>query len=69
MGDHVHMCVRIPPKIAVSKAVGDLKGKSAIAIARRFGKKVRNFRGGEFLGQRGMALKQRQSVYKFIALR
>jgi putative transposase len=48
MGDHVHMCVSILPKLAVSRAVGYLKGKSAIAIARRFGKKVRNFKGENF---------------------
>ena len=48
MGDHVHMCVSIPPKYAVSKIVGYIKGKSAIMIARQFGKKVRNFRGENF---------------------
>jgi putative transposase len=48
MGDHVHMCISIPPKYAVSKIVGYIKGKSAIAIARQFGKKVRNFRGENF---------------------
>ena len=36
MRDHVHMCLSIPPKIAVSSVVGYLKGKSAIAIARKF---------------------------------
>ena len=48
MGDHVHMCISIPPKYAVSNAVGFIKGKSAIAIARTFGKRVRNFRGENF---------------------
>src|SRR5262249_2679269 len=37
MGDHVHMCLSIPPKYAVANVVGYLKGKSAIQIARRFG--------------------------------
>lgn len=32
MPDHVHMCISIPPKYAVSNVVGYLKGKSAIAI-------------------------------------
>lgn len=32
--DHVHMCIGIPPKHAVSEVVGYIKGKSAIAIAR-----------------------------------
>ena len=35
MGDHVHMCLSIPPKYAVSNVVGYLKGKSAIQVARR----------------------------------
>ena len=30
--DHVHLCVSIPPKMAVSKFVGYLKGKSALMI-------------------------------------
>lgn len=32
--DHVHMCLRVPPKYAVSNIVGYLKGKSTIMIAR-----------------------------------
>ena len=30
--DHVHMYVSIPPKLSVSKAVGWIKGKSALMI-------------------------------------
>ena len=30
--DHVHLCVRIPPKISVSDFMGYLKGKSALMI-------------------------------------
>lgn len=30
--DHVHLCVSIPPKLAVSEFVGYLKGKSALMI-------------------------------------
>ena len=30
--DHVHLCVRIPPKMAVSEFMGYLKGKSALMI-------------------------------------
>ena len=30
--DHVHICVSIPPKLAVSQFVGYLKGKSALMI-------------------------------------
>ena len=47
-GDHVHMCISIPPKYAVSEVVGYLKGKSAISIARQFGGRQRNFSGERF---------------------
>lgn len=47
MPDHVHMCISIPPKYAVSNVVGYIKGKSAILIARQFGKR-RNFTGQAF---------------------
>ena len=48
MQDHVHMCIAIPPKYAVAQVIGFLKGKSAIAIARQFGGKERNFTGEHF---------------------
>ena len=48
MADHVHICISIPPKYAVSNVVGYLKGKSAITIARRFKGKQRNFTGEHF---------------------
>jgi len=34
MPDHVHMCISIPPKYAVSNVIGFIKGKSAISITR-----------------------------------
>jgi len=46
--DHVHMIITIPPKYAVSEIIGYLKGKSAIAIARQFGGRKRNFNGESF---------------------
>ena len=46
--DHVHMLISIPPKYAVSEIIGYLKGKSAIAIARQFGGRKRNFNGEQF---------------------
>ena len=46
--DHVHMCISIPPKYAVSNVVGYLKGKSAISIARYFMGKKKNFTGESF---------------------
>lgn len=48
MGDHVHMCLSIPPKYAVSNVVGYIKGKSAIQIARKFEDRQRNFTGEHF---------------------
>ena len=48
MPDHVHMCLSIPPKIAVANVVGYMKGKSAITIARRFMGRARNFTGEVF---------------------
>lgn len=48
MRDHVHMCIEIPPKYAVSSVIGFLKGKSALAIARKFSGKQRNFNGENF---------------------
>ena len=52
--DHVHMLIKIPPKIAVAQAIGYLKGKSAIAVARQFSGRQRNF-NGERLWARGYA--------------
>ena len=46
--DHVHMCISIPPKYAVSNVVGFIKGKSAISIARNIMGKKRNFTGENF---------------------
>jgi putative transposase len=48
MGDHVKMCLSIPPKYAVSNVVGYIKGKSAIQIARRHGGRQRNLTGEGF---------------------
>ncbi|WP_422408921.1 MULTISPECIES: IS200/IS605 family transposase [unclassified Endozoicomonas] len=48
MRDHVHICISIPPKYSVSNVVGYLKGKCAIAIARHFKGKQRNFSGEHF---------------------
>ena len=53
--DHVHMLIQIPPKHAVSEVVGYLKGKSAIAVAREFSGRKRNF-NGERLWARGYAV-------------
>ena len=46
--DHVHMVISIPPKYSVAEIVGYIKGKSAIAVARQFGGRKRNFNGERF---------------------
>ena len=46
--EHVHMLLSISPKYSVSEIVGYLEGKSAIEIARRFGK-VRKITGESFV--------------------
>ena len=43
--DHVHMLISIPPKYSVAEVIGYMKGKSAIAVARQFAGKKRNFNG------------------------
>ena len=48
LSGHVHMCIEISPKHAVASVIGFLKGKSAIAIARQFAGKQRNFEGENF---------------------
>ena len=45
MPGHVHVCMSIPPKHAVSQVVGYMKGKSAIGIAKAFIGRCRNFSG------------------------
>lgn len=46
--DHVHICLEIRPKHSVASIIGFLKGKSAIAIARQFLGKQRNYAGAHF---------------------
>jgi putative transposase len=69
MADHVHMLVEVPPKYAVSSVIGFLKGKSAIAIAREFGGRQRNFTGEHFWA-RGYAISivgyDEQKIRKYI---
>jgi len=47
MRDHVHMLLSIPPKYSVAHAVGFIKGKSALQMAQRFGRR-RKYRGYHF---------------------
>jgi REP element-mobilizing transposase RayT len=48
MGDHVHMCLNIPPQYAVVNVIRCIKGKSATQIARTFGGRRRNFTAETF---------------------
>ena len=48
MPDRVHVMISIPPKYAVSKVIGYIKGKSAIHLARAYGERKRNFTGQHF---------------------
>jgi putative transposase len=69
MPDHIHMLIEIPPKHATSAIVGFLKGKSAIAIARQFSGKQRNFTGENFWA-RGYAIStvgfEEEAIRKYI---
>lgn len=67
--DHVHMLIKIPPKYSVSEVIGYIKGKSAIAVARQFGDKKKNF-NGERLWARGYAVStvgfEEAQIYSYI---
>ncbi len=52
MRDYVHICISIPMKYSAFHIVGYMKGKCAIAIARPFKGKQRNF-SGEYFRIRG----------------
>ena len=67
--DHVHMLIRIPPKYSVAEVIGYIKGKSAIAVARQFGARQRNFNGEQFWA-RGYAVStvgfEEEQIRKYI---
>ena len=67
--DHVHMLISIPPKYAVAQIVGYIKGKSAIAVARQFSGRKRNFNGEKFWA-RGYAVStvgfEEEQIRKYI---
>ena len=67
--DQVHMLIRIPPKYPVAEGIGYIKGKSAIAIARQFGSRQRNFNGEQFWA-RGYAVStvgfEEEQIRKYI---
>ncbi len=47
--DHVHMLVHYPPKIAVSRLVGSLKGVSARRLRQEFPAHIRTYLWGKHL--------------------
>ena len=46
--DHVHMCLSIPPKHAVSEVMGTLKGKTAIRMFNKFPELRKRYWGSHF---------------------
>lgn len=46
--DHIHMLLEIPPKMAVSKFMGYLKGKSSTMLYEQFGELKYKYRNREF---------------------
>jgi putative transposase len=46
--DHIHALIEIPPKYSVAQVVGYIKGKSAIATARNYMGRKRDFTGQNF---------------------
>jgi putative transposase len=46
--DHAHTQIGIPPEYSVAQVIGYIKGKSAVAIARRFVGRQKNFAGQNF---------------------
>ena len=48
MPDHIHILVKIPPKISVSSFMGYLKGKSSLMIYQRWGSAKYQYRCREF---------------------
>ena len=69
VNDHVHMLIKIPPKYSVAEVIGYIKGKSAIAVARQFAGRKRNFNGEKFWA-RGYAVStvgyEEEQVRKYI---
>jgi len=50
--DHVHVCVKIPPKLSVSEFMGYLKGKSALMLFDK-NPEYKEKRGGRHFWARG----------------
>jgi putative transposase len=46
--DHVHMLIKIPPKVSISSFMGYLKGKSSLMIYEKWGNLKYKYRNREF---------------------
>jgi len=46
--DHIHMCIAIPSKMAVSEVVGTLKGKSALRMFKKYPEIRKQYWGSHF---------------------
>ena len=46
--DHIHLCVAIPPKYAISEVLATIKGKTAIRMFNRFPELKRKYWGSHF---------------------
>lgn len=57
------MCLSIPPKYAVANVVGYIKDKTAIQIARQFGRRQRDFTTENFWA-RGYLCPRREHVVR-----
>ena len=46
--DHIHLVLEIPPKHSVSSIIGELKGKAAVSVFRKFPKMYKKYWGRSF---------------------
>ena len=46
--DHIHLCMAIPPKLAISEVIGTLKGKTAIRMFNKFPELKKKYWGSHF---------------------
>jgi len=46
--DHIHLCLAIPPKYAISDVIGTLKGKTAIRLFLKFPELRKRYWGSHF---------------------
>jgi len=62
--DHVHLLVKVPPKVSISKLMGTVKGKTALQIFRQFSYLRENPTGAITFGQRVIVWTQLELMQK-----